>query len=92
MEKLLQNTEQQCGKSNSSIHTITRPLPEVLGTLIKVIEQEEDSIDDLKDLATKISSRFNVTCTESDLVNFYQPRICEIESEILYKQYGYNKI
>ena len=90
MEKLLQNTEQQCGKSNSSIHTITRPLPEVLGTLIRLIEQEEKcSIDNLKELSTKINNRFGVNCSEDDLINFYQPRICELESEILYKQYGY---
>jgi len=87
MEKLLQNTEQQCGKNNPSIHTITRPLPEVLGTLIKVLEEEEGSISDLKELAQKISGRFGVNCSEDDLVNFYQPRICEIESELLYKLY-----
>lgn len=72
-----------------SVQTVKRPLPEVLGSIIKALEQEDVQYNGLKELASIITNRFNVTVTEDDLVNYYQPVICEIESELLYKQYGY---
>lgn len=91
MEKLLQNTEQLCGKNKPSIHTITRPLPEVLGSLIRVLEQEGDNTSDLKELATKLTDRFNVTVTEDDLYLYFTPKICEEEANLQYTLYGFNK-
>ena len=72
-----------------SIKAITRPLPDVLGSIIKALEQEGVQYNGLSELAKIITNRFNVTVTEDDLINYYKPRICEIESELLYKLYGY---
>ena len=76
-------------KVKPSIHTITRPLPEVLGSLIRVLEQEGDNTSDLKELATKLTDRFNVTITEDDLYLYFTPKICEEEAKLQYERYGY---
>jgi hypothetical protein len=42
-------------KSKPSIHTITRPLPEVLGTMIKALEEEVVSFDSYEEMANAIN-------------------------------------
>lgn len=68
------------------------PSPRVLGSLIKLIEQEVDSWSSYEELVELINSRFNVNITVDTLIRFYQVDICEKESESLYTLYGYCKI
>ena len=74
--------------TNPSVHTITRPLPEVLGTMIKSLEQEVVSFDSYAEMANAINSRFNLSITEDDIIRYYTPYICEQESKH-YELYGY---
>lgn len=76
-------------QTKPSIHTITRPLPEVLGTMIKALEEEVVSFDSYAEMANAINSRFNLSVTEDDIIRYYTPYICEQENELLYRQYGY---
>ena len=80
----MQSTTQK--QKQSSIITKPKPSPQVLSTLIKAVEMG-GGIDNLQELAETISTRFNLDVTEDVLVDFYQPRICELESELLYKLY-----
>lgn len=75
-------------KSKPSIHTITRPLPEVLGTMIKALEEEVVSFDSYEEMANAINQRFGVSVTEDDIIRYYTPYICEQESKH-YEFYGY---
>lgn len=67
------------------------PSPRVLGSLIKLIEQEVNSWDSYEELAALINSRFNVEINVDTLIQFYQVDICQKENEHLYSLYGYNK-
>ena len=71
-----------------SVHTITRPLPEVLGTIIKSLEQEVVSFDSYAEMANIINNRFNISVTEDDIIRYYTPYICMEESKH-YELYGY---
>ena len=73
------------------------PTPRVLGSLIKLVEQEIEqeggTIDSYQELADRLNGRFNIKeITEEDLIHFYTPYICLKEAELQYTQYGYNKI
>ena len=76
-------------QTKPSIHTITRPLPEVLGTMIKALEEEVVSFDSYEEIANTINQRFRILCTVEDIIRYYTPYICEQENELLYRQYGY---
>jgi len=75
-------------KIKPSIHTITRPLPEVLGTMIKALEQEVVSFDSYEEMANTINQRFGIAVTENDIIRYYTPYICEQEAKH-YELYGY---
>lgn len=71
------------------------PSPRVLGSLIKLIEQEVEqeggTIDSYKELADRLNARFDIKeVTEDDLVTFYMPYICEQEAKHA-EWYGYSK-
>lgn len=72
-----------------SVHTITRPLPEVLGTIIKLLEQEVISFDSYSEMANAINKRFNLSVTEDDLVKYYSASIEIQDAELMYGRYGY---
>lgn len=75
-------------KSKPSIHTITRPLPEVLGTMIKALEEEVVSFDSYEEMVNAINQRFGVSVTEDDIIKYYTPYIC-MEEVKYYELYGY---
>jgi hypothetical protein len=77
-------------QTKPSIHTITRPLPEVLGTMIKALEEEVVSFDSYAEMANAINSRFNLSVTEDDIIRYYTPYICEQEAKH-YELYGYER-
>ena len=71
------------------------PTPRVLGSLIKLVEQEVEqeggTIDSYQELADRLNGRFNIKkITEDDLVKFYTPYICEQEAKLQYSLYGFN--
>ena len=72
------------------------PSLRVLGSLIKLIEQEVEqeggTIDSYKELANRLNSRFNIKeITEEELLTFfYTPTWCAEEAK-LYELYGYSK-
>ena len=73
------------------------PTPRVLGSLIKLVEQEIEqeggTIDSYQELADRLNGRFNIKeITEDDLVKFYTPYLCEQEAKLQYERYGYSKI
>ena len=71
-----------------SIHTITRPLPEVLGTMIKALEEEVVSFDSYEEMTNAINQRFKISVTEDDIIRYYTPYICMEEAKH-YELYGY---
>ena len=73
-----------------SIHTITRPLPEVLGTIIKSLEQEVVSFDSYEEMANAINQRFGILVTVEDIIRYYTPYICMEEAKH-YELYGYER-
>ena len=75
-------------KTKPSIHTITRPFPEVLGTMIKALEEEVVSFDSYEEVANAINQRFGILVTEDDIIRYYTPYICEQEAKH-YEFYGY---
>ena len=75
-------------KTKPSIHTITRPLPEVLGTMIKALEEEVVSFDSYTEMANAINQRFRISVTEDDIIRYYTPYICMEEAKH-YQLYGY---
>ena len=77
-------------QTKSSIHTITRPLPEVLGTMIKALEEEVVSFDSYEEMANTINQRFGIAVTEEDIIRYYTPYICMEESKH-YELYGYER-
>lgn len=77
-------------QTKPSIHTITRPLPEVLGTMIKALEEEVVSFDSYEEMANTINQRFRVSVTEDDIIRYYTPYICEQEAKH-YELYGYER-
>lgn len=77
-------------QTKSSIHTITRPLPEVLGTIIKALEEEVVSFDSYEEMANAINQRFRVSVTEDDIIRYYTPYICMEEAKH-YELYGYER-
>jgi hypothetical protein len=77
-------------KTKPSVYTIARPLPEVLGTMIKSLEQEVVSFDSYEEMANTINSRFNLSVTEDDIIRYYTPYIC-IEESKHYELYGYER-
>ena len=77
-------------QTKPSIHTITRPLPEVLGTMIKALEQEVVSFDSYEEMANTINQRFGIAVTEEDIIRYYTPYICMEESKH-YELYGYER-
>ena len=77
-------------KVKPSIHTITRPLPEVLGTMIKALEQEVVSFDSYEEMANAINQRFGISVTENDIIRYHTPYICMEEAKH-YELYGYER-
>jgi len=77
-------------QTKPSIHTITRPLPEVLGTMIKALEEEVVSFDSYEEMANTINQRFGIAVTEEDIIRYYTPYICMEESKH-YELYGYER-
>ena len=75
-------------QTKPSIHTITRPLPEVLGTIIKSLEQEVVSFDSYEEMANTINQRFGIAVTEENIIRYYTPYICMEEAKH-YELYGY---
>jgi intein-encoded DNA endonuclease-like protein len=75
-------------QTKPSIHTITRPLPEVLGTMIKALEEEVVSFDSYEEMVNAINQRFGVSVTEDDIIRYYTPHICMEEAKH-YELYGY---
>jgi len=67
------------------------PSPRVLGSLIKLIEEEVNSWNSYEELVELINSRFNVKINVDTLIKFYQVDICQKENEYLYTLYGYDK-
>ena len=71
------------------------PTPRVLGSLIRLIQEEVEkeggTIDSYQELADRLNSRFNIkTITQDDLVRFYTPYLCEQEAN--YYKYWYDKV
>ena len=77
-------------KVKPSIHTITRPLPEVLGTMIKALEEEVVSFHSYEEMANTINQRFGIAVTEEDIIRYYTPYICMEEAKH-YELYGYER-
>jgi hypothetical protein len=77
-------------KVKPSIHTITRPLPEVLGTMIKALEEEVVSFDSYEEMANTINQRFGISVTVEDIIRYYTPYICMEEAKH-YELYGYER-
>ena len=77
-------------QTKPSVHTTTRPLPEVLGTMIKALEEEIVSFDSYEEMANTINQRFGVSATEDDIINYYMPYICMEEAKH-YELYGYER-
>ena len=72
-----------------SVHTLTRPLPEVLGSILKVLEQEVVSFDSYSEMANTINKRFKLSVTEDDLIKYYSASIEIQDAELMYGRYGY---
>ena len=77
-------------KIKPSIHTITRPLPEVLGTMIKALEEEVVSFDSYEEMANTINQRFGILVIVEDIIRYYTPYICMKEAKH-YELYGYER-
>ena len=77
-------------QTKPSVHTITRPLPEVLGTMIKALEEEVVSFDSYEEMANTINQRFGIAVTEEDIIRYYTPYICMEEAKH-YELYGYER-
>lgn len=77
-------------KTKPSIHTITRPFPEILGTMIKALEQEVVSFDSYEEMANTINQRFGISVTVEDIIRYYTPYICMEEAKH-YELYGYER-
>ena len=77
-------------QTKPSVHTITRPLPEVLGTIIKALEQEVVSFDSYEEMVNAINQRFGVSVTVEDIIRYYTPYICMEEAKH-YELYGYER-
>ena len=77
-------------QTKPSVHTITRPLPEVLGTMIKSLEEEVVSFDGYEEMANAINQRFRISVTENDIIRYYTPYICMEEAKH-YELYGYER-
>ena len=77
-------------QTKPSVHTITRPLPEVLGTMIKALEEEVVSFDSYTEMANAINQRFGVSCTAEDIIRYYASYICMEEAKH-YELYGYER-
>ena len=77
-------------QTKPSIHTITRPLPEVLGTMIKALEEEVVSFDSYEEMANAINQRFRVSVTVEDVIRYSTPYICMEEAKH-YELYGYER-
>jgi len=60
-----------------------------LGSIISFTERELGGVGDYRDITSFIRNRLNLDVSEDEVINFYTPMICEIESELLYRQYGY---
>ena len=77
-------------KTKPTLQSITRPPNEVLGTMIKALEQEVVSFDSYEEMANAINQRFGVSVTEDDIIRYYTPYICMEESKH-YELYGYER-
>lgn len=71
------------------------PSPRVLGSLIKLVEQEVEqeggTIDSYQELADRLNGRFNIKeITPDDLVRFYTPYLYEQEAK--YYKYWYDRV
>lgn len=62
-----------------------------LGELISVVQHRLSPTGDYREIADAIRKEFKVDVTEDDVVRYFTPQICEIESELLYTQYGYDR-
>lgn len=65
--------------------------PNALGELISIAQHRIGSTIDYIEIANFIKQEFHVNVTRDDVVDYFTPIICEIESELLYKNYGYDK-
>ena len=67
--------------------TKSKPLPEVLGTLINIVQQEAGHIDGLEELKEALNNRFNLCLELEDIIKFYTPAI--FTEEVCYlEQFG----
>jgi len=65
--------------------------PNALGELISIAQHTLGGVSDYIEISNFIRNRFNANVSRDDIVNYFTPIICEIESELLYKTYGYDK-
>ena len=77
-------------KTKPTLQSITRPPNEVLGTMIKALEEEVVSFDSYEEMANAINQRFRISVTENDIIRYYTPYICMEEAKH-YELYGYER-
>ena len=77
-------------KTKPTLQSITRPPNEVLGTMIKALEEEVVSFDSYEEMANTINQRFGIAVTENDIIRYYTPYICMEEAKH-YELYGYER-
>ena len=73
-----------------AVSTKSKPLPEVLGTLINIVQQESGDIAGLDELTQVLNKRFNLVLETEDLIRFYTPAIFTEEISYL-EQFGYER-
>lgn len=61
----------------------------ILGELISTVQHRSSPIADYRELTETLNKEFKLNITEDEIINYFTPQICEIENELLYKQYGF---
>jgi len=61
----------------------------ILKELCSIAQHKLSSVNSYEEIHSFLRKEFLVDCTLDDIIRVYSLEICEIENEILYKQYGY---
>lgn len=77
--------------TDKKVTSLKKVSSRALGELISIAQHKLSPTGDYREIADAIRKEFKVDVTEDDVVKYFTPQICEIESELLYKEYGYDK-
>lgn len=73
------------------VKTKKKVSPIVLGELISLVQHKLSPTADYTEITSVLKREFNLDITEDDVIRYFIPQICEIENELLYKEYEYDK-